>query len=221
MKRKVRRAKRSFQIFMGTLILPIQLMAQAPTPPLPVEVLFGNNQLYFQMVVKRKFTPQRKFDFFTVASFTTDYSTDPLKTSLVLPVQLSYQIGKGFGLMAGADVNSATGVAPIVGPQHTYASKTFLAVTIVSFFANATHDVKWFGMYEYKPPLNDKWSFYTRLQFLYNQNLRESIHNRSYAYLRLGVRTKALTFGAAANLDQFGPMRVFADNYGLFVRWEF
>ena len=199
----------------------IPLKGQAPEPPIPVEALFGNNQLYFQLVVKKKFTPTSQFNFFSVATYTANYENDLSENRIIIPAQISYTLGKGFGLMAGTDINSVVGFSPIVGPQHNFASRQFLAVTVVSFFLNADNDVKLFGLYEYKPPINEKWSLYNRVQFIYNHSLKEGSHNRSYLYLRSGVKKGPLIFGLGANLDQLGPRKIFKENYGLFVRWEF
>ncbi len=198
-----------------------KLYAQAPEPPFPVEMLFGHHRLYFQMVAKKKFSPDSRFGFFSVATYSASYKNDTKENSIIMPVQFSYSIGRGFGIMAGTDINAAVGFSPIVGPQHNFASQRVLAVTVVSFFLNEDHDVKIFGLYEYKPPLGEHWSLYSRLQFIYNHNWQEGFHNRSYLYLRGGVKKGPLIFGIGANLDQFGPEKIFEDNYGLFVRWEF
>lgn len=198
------------------------LRAQAPAPPLPVELLFGNKELYFQVVVKKDFTPGSRFDFFSVATYSSDYGREETSDyRITIPVQFGYDLGKGFGVMAGTDINSAVGFSPIVGPRHNFASHRFLAVTVASFFLNADQDIKLFGLYEYQPPLNDRWSVYTRLQFIYNHNLRAGVHNRSYLYLRAGLKRDAFIFGLGANLDQFGPQKKYTDNYGIFTRWDF
>ncbi|MDX1943735.1 MAG: hypothetical protein SFU99_24420 [Saprospiraceae bacterium] len=208
----------TFLFFFG---LQFNLLAQAPDPPLPIEALLGNKQLYFQMVVKKKFAPESRFGFFTVSTYTASYDNERAENSLTIPVQINYAIGKGFGVMAGTDINSEAGFAPIVGPQHNFASQKFLAVTVVSFFLNEDQDVKLFGLYEYKPPINEKWSLYSRVQFIYNHSLKDGNHNRSYLYLRGGLKRNALILGLGANLDQFGPQKRFKDNYGVFARWEF
>ncbi len=201
----------------------IILFAQAPEPPLPIEMFFGNKQLYFQLVVKKKFSANSRFGFFTVATYSADYNfnEEAAQNSITIPVQLSYDLGKGFGVMAGTDINSEGGFAPIVGPQYNFASRQFLAVSVLSFFLNEDQDVKLFGLYEYKPPINEKWAIYTRVQFIYNHSLAEGSHNRSYLYLRGGLKRNAFIFGLGANLDQFGPRKRFQDNYGVFARWEF
>lgn len=198
------------------------LRAQPPAAPLPVELFFGNRELYFQLVVKKDFAPAGRFDFFSVATFSSDYGREETSDyRITIPVQFGYDLGGGFGVIAGTDINSVVGFAPIVGPRHNFVSRKFLAVTVASFFLNEDHDVKLFGLYEYKPPLSDKLSLYTRLQFIYNHNLRGGVHNRSYLYLRAGLKRESFVFGLAANLDQFGPKKQYADNYGVFARWEF
>ncbi|MDX2072228.1 MAG: hypothetical protein SFV55_27590 [Haliscomenobacter sp.] len=207
--------------FCLALLAFFKLNAQAPEPPLPVEMLFGNDQFYFQVVIKKKFSPDSKFGFFSVATYSASYNQKIPQNSITIPAQFSYSLGKGFGIMAGMEINSVAGFSPIVGPQHNYTSKKVLAVTVASLFLNEDLDFKLFGLYEYKPPLNEKWTWYNRLQFIYNHNLKEGIHNRSYLYLRSGLKRKSLAFGLGANLDQIGPNKIFADNYGLFARWDF
>jgi hypothetical protein len=186
-----------------------------------VELVAGNQGLYYQTTVKKSFSPGSCLSFFSLATFATDYENTPSANRLLIEAQVSYTIAGGFGIMAGMDMNAVSGFAPIIGPQHTFASKEILSVTIVSLFLNEKKDAKIFGLYEYKPALNKKWSMYNRLQFIYNHSLREGSHNRSYIYLRSGLKKKAMVFGLAANLDWFGPGKRYEDNYGLFIRWEF
>lgn len=198
--------------------------AQEPvtSPPIPIETMFGNNQLYFQLVVKRKFTPNSKFSYFTVATFNTDYSNNDRIGNILMPVQISRSIGKkGFGIMAGGEMNSAIGFYPIIGPQFNYSSRKLLAVTVASFYINSGNDLKIFGLYEFKPSLSQNWNLYSRLQFIYNFSMETGDHNRSYVYLRAGLKRKQLAFGIGANLDQIGPAKIYRENFGPFLRWDF
>lgn len=197
------------------------LLAQEPEPPIPVEVFFGNEALYFQMVVKKKFTPQSRFNFFTVATYTADYENEQRENSLVIPVQVSYDIGNGFGIMAGTDINSISGFSAIIGPQFNYASKNWLIVNVASIFLNEDSDFKLFGLYEYKPAINESLGFYSRLQYVINRSWKIGTNNQKYLYLRAGIKKGHLIYGLAANLEQSGPFKEFGENYGLFVRWEF
>ena len=201
-------------------ILPLKIYSQAPAPPIPVEILPGHDNLYFQMVLKKTFTPESRLGFFTVATFSAKWG-DLHDVDITMPMQLYYNLWKGFAPIAGGSVNTAVGFSPYVGFQHSYASRQILTVTVASFSLNADADFKVFGLYEYKPPIGDKWASYSRLQFIYNTSLKEGSHNRSYLYLRAGLKRNALSFGLGVNLDRYGPFKTFEDNYGPFVRWEF
>jgi hypothetical protein len=212
--------RKAFLSLMLTLCA-ITVIAQHVTPPIPVEVFFGNKQIYYQTNVKKKFSPKSKFSFFGLATYAANYNNNLPDNRMLIEGQVSYNFKNGLGVMTGTDMNSVSGFSPIAGPQHSFASKKILAVTIASFFFNKKNDFKIFGLYEYKPKIRKAWSLYNRLQFIYNLSLRTGDHNRSYVYLRSGFKKKALIFGLAANLDQFGPLKIYKDNYGVFVRWEF
>lgn len=214
-------SKKSFLLFLIFFGLHSNLGAQAPEPPIPVEILIGHQDIYYQMVVKRAFDAKRKINFFGLATYTANYEDRVRDNRVITIAQLSYTFAKGFGIMAGTDMNSFAGFSPIVGPQHNFANRKILAVTVLSYFLNEENDLKLFGLYEFKPPINEKWSVYSRFQFVYNRSLKESVHNKSYIYLRAGVKRKALIFGLGANIDWSGPNRAYDDNYGGFVRWEF
>lgn len=206
-------------VFLLMIVGPV--MAQKPEPPIPIEAFFGNEALYFQLVVKKKFSPESKLNFFTVATYTADYENNMEENSIVMPVQISYDLWKGFGVMAGTDINSISGFSAIIGPQFNYASKEWLIVNVASVFLNEDNDFKLFGLYEYKPSFNENWGLYTRLQFVYNQSWKLGTNNQRYLYLRAGLKRKQFIFGLAANLEQSGPFKERGENYGVFVRWEF
>lgn len=209
----------SIMLLLTLVSLPITLKAQAHKVPVPIEVFFGDHQLYFEMVVAKQFAPESRLGFFTVATFSAEYN-DLSDVDITIPAHLFYTFWKGFSVIGGGSANSVAGFAPYTGFQHTFASRQILAVTEASFYLNSENDFKIFGIYEFKPPINEKWSFYTRLQFIYNTSLKEGTHNRSFLYLRAGVQRESIMFGLGANLDQYGPFKSFEDNYGVFVRYN-
>lgn len=213
---------RSWFFLTFSIGFPIKILfAQAPEPPIPIEIMPSQDQLYFQLVVKKQFTPTSRFNFFTVTTFTANDQNEMRKSSVLIPAQVQYEFGnKGFGAMAGGEMNSVVGFYPIFGPLHTYVSAKFLAVTVATFYVNQEQDFKLFGLYEYKPMLSEKWVLYTRLQFIYNHSIREGAHNRSYLYLRTGLKKGPMIFGIGANLDQFGADKTYRDSFGPFLRWE-
>lgn len=196
-------------------------IAQQPQPPLPVEVFAGHRNMYYQTVIKKPFAPRSNFDFFGLAAYTANYDNVITNNRLIMITQLGYNIKNGLGAMVGIDMNSVAGFSPIIGPQHNFANKKILAITVISFFLNGDNDLKVFGLYEYKPPINEQWAFYSRFQFIYNHGIKENTHNVSYIYLRAGLKRKSFIFGVGANVDWLGPNKDFRENYGGFVRWEF
>ena len=196
-------------------------LSQEHQPPIPVEVLFGNEAVFSQLVLNLDFTPNSKFSLFSLATYTSVYNKEEDKNDLAIINQITYDLGKGFGVMGGVNVNSAVGLTPVIGPRHVYVSRKFLAVSIFSYSVDGKHDMSFFGIYEFTPPIHEKISLYTRLQVLFNHSIVESHHNRSFMYLRIGLKRSKLNFGFGANLDQYGPDKDFLDNYGTFVGWDF
>ena len=212
--------KKSSSILFSMILTSVAL-AQKPEPPIPVEAFFGHEEFFFQMALKKSLTADHKFNFFALTTFTADYGADKEDDSMVIPVQLSYDIGKGFGVMAGAEITNKSGFSPIIGPQFNYASREWLIVNVSSFFLNEDSDFNILGIYEYKPAFNENWALYIRLQFMVNRSLKLGTNNINYLHLRAGTTYGKLTFGLAVNFEQRGAEKGKAENYGLFVRWSF
>ncbi|WP_198675211.1 hypothetical protein [Pleomorphovibrio marinus] len=208
-------------IFSVSLLLPISLFAQAPKIPTPVEMMAGHDRLFFQMVVTKKFAPESRFGFLSVSTFSTDYSNGMENLDLVMPVMVNYTFYKNIGLVAGTTVNNQVGFSPLAGLQHAFANREWVAVSIASFFLNSSRNVELFGIYEYKPKLSTTFDLYTRLQYMYIHGFSLNQHARSFLQLRTGLKKEAFSFGVGANLDQYGPEKVFKPNYGVFVGWAF
>ena len=219
----------SILIFRGTvtllffLFISFSLKAQAPIPPLPMELMFGHDRMDYQLVMKRNFTPTSKFSVLAIAVFSENYGKGKkLGDSVVIPFQVNYALGKsGFSLAAGGEANSVAGFGTTVGLTHSKATKEILAISVLSYQLSSAQNVKFFGLYEYKPALTEKWSVYSRLQLTYNQGMAEGFHNRSFIYLRAGLKKGPVGFGLGANFDAYGPSKIAKENYGVFTRWEF
>jgi hypothetical protein len=210
-------------LFILTFFTFTAAFAQNQTPPTPVEFMVGHKRLDFQIVFKKKFAPESKFDLLAISVFSENYDQDvKLGNSIIIPIQVNYSIGKkGFALSGGVEANSVAGVNPFTGVAHTFANRKFLAISVLNFFINEGQDLKLFGLYEFKPPINEKWSMYSRVQFVYNHSLADDHHNRSFLYLRAGLKKGPLGFGLGANWDQYGTNRISRNNFGVFTRWEF
>jgi hypothetical protein len=217
---------RQIHFILGTIIATgfiSQVYSQTFTPkvPTPVEFMAGHERLFFQMVVKKKFTPDSKFGFLSVSTFSSDYGNDLEDLDLVMPVLINYNIYKNFNVVAGTTINNRVGLSPLVGLQHAIATKEWVAVSIASLFLNSSQNIELFGIYEYKPQISAKLNLYTRLQYMYIHNTSANHHARSFLQLRAGLKNEAFFFGLGANLDQYGPEKEFKPNYGIFVGWAF
>lgn len=210
-------------IGLALMVITPSVFAQEipPKVPTPVEFMTGHNRMFFQMVVKKKFTPGSKFGFLSVSTFAASYDNEMEELELALPVMVNYTMYKGFDLVGGMTINNSVGFSPLLGAQHSFANKEWVAVTIASFFLNSKRNVELFGIYEYKPSLSPKTNLYTRVQFLYIHSTMDNNHARSFLQLRAGLKRNALNFGLGANLDQYGPEKTFKPNYGIFVGWAF
>jgi hypothetical protein len=205
-------------------ICPLITLAQGPpVPPIPVELMFGHERLDFQLVFKRNFSPQSRFSLLAIAVFSENYAKEKrIGDSVVIPFQVNYALGKsGFSLAAGAEANSSVGLGTTLGISHGFANKKWLAISVLNFQPGPAQQAKLFGLYEFKPALNETWSFYSRAQYVYNYGIADSQHKRSFLYLRAGLKKGPLGFGLGANFDRFGPAKITRDNYGVFTRWEF
>ena len=66
--------------------LPLYAQVAAPKVPIPVEFMAGNNRMFFQMVVKRKFAPESKFGFLSVSSLNLSYDHDMADNEMAGPL---------------------------------------------------------------------------------------------------------------------------------------
>ena len=214
-------ANKAIFIFFLICSQSITGFSQGHQPPIPVELFLGHEALYSQLILARDFSPDSKFSLFSLATYSAYFNEEQNDNDLVIINQVSYSLGKGFGIVGGFNMNAAVGLSPVIGPEHVYASRKLLAVSRLSYALNGDHDLSFLGIYEFKPPINDKLALYTRFQILYESSLGEGHHNRSFLYVRAGLKKNKFNFGFGANLDQYGPQKDFKDNYGAFVGWDF
>ena len=132
-------------IFLLSSSLPQYVLAQGPpAPPTPVELMFGHERLDFQLVFKRNFAPQSKFSLLAIAVFSENYAKERrVGDSMVMPFQVNYALGKkGFSLAAGAEANSVAGFGTTLGLTHGYASKKWLAISVLNYQLGESKDLK-------------------------------------------------------------------------------
>jgi hypothetical protein len=186
--------------------------------PIPIELLLGNNRLGLQSIINKNLPESKRFSFFSVTNFESDYSQNSNSLDFINNSQISFEIYKGFGISSGGNINKVTGLSPTLGLQYVFANPKWLFVVTPNLIFTKGNTTSFLSILEYKPKLTDQLKVYSRVQGLYNHNIKSSAHERSYLQLRIGLEYKKYQFGLASNLDYFGPSRSFKENYGVFIR---
>lgn len=185
-------------------------------PPIFMEAFAGDRALAYQMIVNKKLQSIPKLGFFGVTNLQPEWG-EPNMNDYMLQGNLTYSIIRGIDLSGGFIWNPIDGIRPSAGIIFSYGNPNLLVVVNprVDLSKNANFDA--LALVEYKPALSEKLNLYTRVQGLYTHTLGHDFHSRSYIMLRAGVSNKDITFGAAANFDWYGPMKMNKNNVGAFV----
>ena len=199
-------------------VLPLFVFAQEkPQPPIPVELMFGNNRAAMTMSINKPIAGKWRFN--NITSLAADYKNTRTETELVVVNSFVYQFHPNFGASGGLQYHFLKGFVPNVAFHTSYADPTWLLVftPYLNFLPDRNSETV--AIVEYKPLLNDNLRLYTRAMALYNHNITLGAHDRSFYYFRLGLTFgRKYTVGAAANLDYYGPNRVHKDNFGGFFK---
>ncbi|WP_123875920.1 hypothetical protein [Flavobacterium araucananum] len=187
-------------------------------PPIPIELTIGNNRFGLQSVINKHLPHSEKLSFFSVSTFESNYTKNAENLDFINNSQLAYDLYKGFGITAGLNVGKATGLAPTVGVQYVFVNPKWLFAITPTYIFSDDRNFSLLSLLEYKPQLSASVKLYSRIQGMYNQNIKQDTHQRSYLQLRLGLEYKDYQMGLAANLDYYGRDRFFKENYGIFLR---
>jgi hypothetical protein len=185
--------------------------------PIPIEAFATDEAINFQMIVNKRFSGQSKFGFFSVVNLLDTYDNDRSKNEFMVLSMASYALFKGISLNAGLWTNRALGARATVAVSYTRVGKDFLVVCVPRVDLIQDHNVESVLIAEFFPMLSDNWGLYNRVQGLYNYNVEQEAHDRSYLYVRVGASYRMFRFGAGTNLDYYGPERIHHQSWGVFV----
>ena len=131
---------------------------------------------------------------------------------------LNYTSKSGIGLSLVGKVNNvangfSSGVHYLKNSKNT---TLFIAITS-EVKTNPTYS--WFSVFRFRPPINEKWKWYTSLELstLVNKNG----HLASTQRIRAGVDISAFQFGLGLGLSESGKDATVQGNPGIFIRREF
>lgn len=193
----------------------------APSPKTPVIVnsLLGNKGVHIETIFSKSFTPGNRFGVFGIADLLGVYDANKqaLQNQQMAQTQITYRIAKGLNVSAGAFFEKNSGFRPTAGLQYNLFFNNFHLLLAPRVDLSQTYNGEILGFLEFTPPIKDNWRLYTRVQSLYNRDMKNDVHAISYVWARLGVSYKTYRFGAGANFNSYGPMKIKENNYGLFA----
>lgn len=175
-------------IFTVILILAFAVKINAQElsqKPIPIELVLGNNRLGLQSIINKNLPESKRFSFFSVTNFESDYSQNSNGLDFINISQISFEIYKGFGISSGGNINKVTGLSPTLGLQYVFANPKWLFVVTPNLIFTKGNTASLLSILEYKPKLTDQLKVYSRVQGLYNYNIKSSAHERSYLQLKL------------------------------------
>ncbi len=198
------------------LLSPVFLWSQPKTePPVPLEILFGNNRIYLSSSLNKAIAG--KWRYLSVASAAADYKNRRSETEIVINNWLLYQFHPNFGASAGIQYHYYKGLVPNISFHAAYASPTWRLMFTPSFGMLPHESLKASAIVEFKPALSQRLRLYTKAQLLYDQNTTDNLHDRSQYYFRLGLTIRKFTFGGGVNFDYYGPNYLHKNNWGGFL----
>ncbi len=202
------------------ILSSLKILAQPQNPewiatgtPIPVEAMIGQRSGFYQHVISKNILKD-KYNFFNVSSFDSKWG-DNQDNHFIISNFLSRNIGKGFGVGIGAEIQGP-GSFLTLGGQYSCGSKKLLLVLFPTININGPKEYSHFSLIEYKPKLGPTLHAYLKLQFLLTTNFNKL--TRSYQQLRIGMEKSHIVFGLAINLDQFQALGLTKENYGIFIK---
>lgn len=187
-----------------------------PNPPINMETVIGSRGVQYQLIINKKFQSIPKLGFFSVTNGTSPWEKE-MNPDIMTQAHLTYSLFKGLDLSAGMQYTPVYGFRPIASLIYSYARPDLLLILNPKIDLADDLATETMALIEFKPKINEKFRFYSRIQGLYGFVPESGIHNRSYIMLRAGLSYKEFTFGAASNFDWYGPMKHNENNVGIFA----
>lgn len=198
------------------------LSITAKTQPILFEGMAGNEYLFYQHLIVKKFSPESPFGVMHIANVSSLYETDITKggrpNEIMNQAYLTTTLSKSFTLLTGMFYTNVTGIRLAAGVQYALPFKNGLWVTVPRVDIKHRGAVEIMSMLELQPPLSDKTKLYIRLQAMSNYGPYH--HNRSYQRFRFGVSIRKTQIGVGVNINEYGSASKAHVNTGIFLRKE-
>ncbi len=205
--------------FLIALLFVFPVKAQHGNPPINLETLFANEGMNVTMTFNKNLQSFPDIGFYNISSITTDWETSTL-IDLMLQGGITYRLMNGINVFGGYHYVPVNGVHGSAGLQFTWAMNDLFVAITPRFDLYKNHAAELFLMTTYTPNIKNDLNFYSRFQGLYAALTKDGSHERSYAWFRVGMSYKDITFGLGANLDYYGPMETNINNFGVFTAFN-
>ncbi len=182
------------------------------------ELMAGNLNYYYAHSLSLPFKDNKRFSLSHASSLHSLYE-EKQKNELMSQTYLSYGLSKHFSLAVGTFYASKPGISASLALQSSFQVQYLRALIVPRI------DLKQGGSYElmmlldYDVPISEKFMLHLRTQLM--SNYTESIHNRSYQNVRIGLKLGQAAFGLALNADERGAEKQQQFNWGVFFRHDF
>ncbi len=184
---------------------------KAYKPPVPVELMIGNEALYFKMVVTKPIY-NSKFKFYNLMNFTSNF-IDGTASNIFNQTVLFYDLSTKFSVGFGSNYSSFSSLKPVVSALYSdfNAKRGFIIQPTLVLEKKGAKEL--FSMYEFSYVLNPKFKGYFRFDAFTSW---EEQHDFSYLNGRVGVGTRFGNFGPALNISFVGKGALKYYNIGAF-----
>jgi len=180
-------------------------------PPVPVELMIGNEALLFKMVVTKPIY-NSKIKFYNLTTLESNFVTSSA-SNIFNQTVIFYDFNSKFSFGLGGSYSSYNSLKPIAAVLYSSfnANRGFLVQPSLVLEKGGSKEL--FSMFEYVHFLNPKLKSYFRIDAFTSW---ENTHDFSYLNWRVGVNTKVGNFGPAVNVNFVGKEALNYYNFGAF-----
>lgn len=200
--------------------LPAFSQSSDDIAPISLENFWGNKGALVEMTFHKPLKNNSKFGVLSIAEYygTYDAKKQGEENQFMAQTHLTYKVFNYVDFVLGAIINNVDGLRPTAGVQLALPlADNLFFVAMPRIDLTQTHNAEILSLVEYTPPINENWSVYSRVEGLYNQNLKDDSHGISYLRLRLGTSYDIFRFGAGVNFASYGPDKFKENQVGIFI----
>ncbi|PKH51788.1 hypothetical protein CXF68_14325 [Tenacibaculum sp. Bg11-29] len=182
-------------------------------PPIPLELMVGNEAYRFQFSINRPLFEGSRFGFFSQLAYKVNHEkTAP--NSINTEAMITYKLTNHFNIGAGTRLNTASGFRTLLATSYGLFNKKISLFIQPSIEIHKDGFFELFSFFEWHPNNGKKIQPFFRVQALTDFNKQ---HVYSYHNWRVGAKHKNFSIGPAINFEYIGPQGIVNTNYGGFI----